>query len=118
MPDGRMAQFMIGAQVIDEQPHMLSASMANMIVMSARQAKSGEGVGIHYVVWHPNLPLVPPFDPQVIDPLTQFPWIDVAILKDLETPSRFSYEWKDVKTSRTLIRGGFNLISAVPPPKE
>lgn len=109
MPDGRLAQFIVPAKHIDENPALVCGMMGNMIVMEARQIHDGPNAGIHYIVWHPRLPHLPPMSKETVEnPRERFPWMLVDVKPSQEKPGEIDYVWSI--NGMAVITGAFKLV--------
>ncbi len=114
--DGRLAQVVIPAKVIDEQPNHIIGAMYGMIVMEARQVRSGTGVGIHYVLWNARFPHMPLVSKEALaDPRDSIPWLDLKILIGADA-GVFIAKWIEVSTGKELITNAFQIQPVEDPP--
>lgn len=114
--DGRLAQVVIPAKVIDEQPNHIIGAMYGMIVMEARQVRSGTGVGIHYVLWNARFPQMPVVSKDALaDPRDSIPWLDLNIVIGADA-GVFVAKWIEVGTGKTLVTSAFKIQPVEDPP--
>lgn len=111
--DGRLAQVIIPAQVIDDQPNHIIGAMYGMIVMEARQVRAGVGAGIHYILWNARFPTMPLVSRETLaDPRERIPWLDLKILAD-EVKGVFVAKWYEVSTGKELLSNAFQIHQPV-----
>ncbi len=112
MPDSRLAQLIMAASIIDERPDIVLGTMAGMIIMQAKRIHDGGQMGIHYVVWHPSLPALPPRTMTPGESALDFiPWITCKVNNDPNNPDSgiFRYEWalREGKFEKIVLSGEY-----------
>lgn len=115
MPDSRLAQFIMPAQMIDDEPYLIVGTMAGMIVMQAKMIQDGGMTGIHYVAWHANLPHIPLRQPKPGERIYDFaPWITVTTSRDPKGPTsgkiRYVWEMLEGKFKKIVLHGEFTVV--------
>lgn len=106
MADSRLAQFIVGAKMIDEAPAMVTGMMSQFVVMQAKAIVDKQGHGILYRVWHPALPAMPLIQKgEKRDPSDFIPWLDHRVSE--VQPSIFCYTWRLIESGRDVVDGFF-----------
>lgn len=107
MLDGRLAQLVIDAKMLDERPDVVLEMLTGMVIVRAGPITFQGSHGIRYVVWHPKLPHMPlhSIEPGVEPP---YPFLDNDFKQRHDGAVR--YEW--LHKGKLMIAGEWIPVKA------